>query len=68
MYVEFRSEKKAMSFMTYLMEQNNQGHRQVLYTPVGKKGVEYEFHDVIHEDVYDRIERYLNKVAHEKIA
>ena len=67
MKIEFKTESEAMSFMSFLMDQNNQGHKQVLYSPLGLKGVEYEFYNVIHDDLYERVDSYLNNVDHQVI-
>jgi len=57
---EFKTAEDAMSFMMFLADQNNQGHKQILYKPVGLTGVAYSFNDVLHDDLHQKVRDYLN--------
>ena len=63
MNVEFKTEEDGLDFMSFLMSQNNQGHKPVLYGWGSGNSVDYHFNDVIHDDIYEKIDDYLKVVA-----
>ena len=67
--ITFKQSLDASNFASYLIDHNNQGHRQILLDYDGGKSVSYELYDVIHTDLSGRITDKLNDYIQEaKIA
>jgi len=63
--ITFKQDLYAADFAAYLIDHNNQGHRQVLLDYDGGDSVSYELYDVIHSDIAKRINNKLNNYLQE---
>lgn len=62
MIAEFATEENGLEFMAYLMRQNKQGHKQIVFGWISiSNDVEYYFNDVIDADLRDKVANYLSE-------
>ena len=63
--ITFKNALDAANFASYLIDNINQGRKQVLIDYHGGDSVSYELHDVIHDDIAKRINDKLNNCIKE---
>jgi len=63
--ITFKNALDASDFASYLIDNINQGRKQVLIDYHGGDSVSYELHDVIHSDIAKRINNKLNNYLQE---